>query len=223
MAMRVSIAGSWLCGQEVSDATRLLHGLRAAGDEPARDDRDGAGGRAARLRLRLGRRGVGHRLRDRPLVARRDDRADQARLGDHADPRPDAVEHGDDRGDARSALGRPLPPRPRHVRAAGRRGLARRAVGQAAREDARVRRDRAHRVAPRDSSSTTARTTTSRSRRRNRARQAAEADGAPAASGHPDLPRRHGPEGGRAGVRDRRRLAPDLLVAGEGARARSAT
>ena len=58
---------------------------------------------------------------------------------------------------------------------------------------------------------------------RHRARQAAEADGAPAPRGHPDLPRGDGAEGRRAGVRDRRRLASDLLVAGEGARLRSAT
>ena len=203
--------------RKVSDATGVLHGLRAAGDEPARDDRDGAGGREARLRLRLGRRGVGHRLRDRPLLARRDDREDQARLGDHADPRPDAVEHGDDRRDARPALGRPLPPRPRDIRTAGRRGLARRAVGQAAREDAGVRRDRAHGAAPRDRRAPR-RALRHPALERNRPRQAPEADGASAARGHPDLPRGHGPEGGRAGVRDRRRLAPDLLVAGEGAK-----
>ncbi len=100
-------------------------------------------------------------------------------VGDHADPRPDAVEHGDDRGDARSALGRSLPPRPRHVRAAGRRGLARRAVGQAAREDARVRRDRAHGAPPR-----AARAPRHALRHpaleRHRPRQAAQAHGAPA-------------------------------------------
>ena len=40
----------------------------------------------------------------------------------------------------------------------------------------------------------------------------------PLRAGHPDLPRGDRPEGGRAGIRDRRRLAADLLVAGEGAR-----
>ena len=44
-----------------------------------------------------------------------------------------AREHGDDRGDARPALGRALPARARHVGAAGRRGLARPGVGEAAR------------------------------------------------------------------------------------------
>ena len=153
----------------------------------------------------------------RPLVARRDDGEDQARLGDHADPRPDAVEHGDDRRDARPALRWPLPPRAGHVRTAGRRGLARRAVGQAAREDARVRRDRAHGAPPRDRRAPR-RALRHPALERHRARQAPEAHGAAAARRHPDLPRRHGPEGGRAGVRDRRRLAPDLLVAGEGAK-----
>ena len=57
---------------------------------------------------------------------------------------------------------------------------------------------------------------------RHRARQAAEADGAAAAPGDPDLHRSDVPEGRRAGERDRRRLAADLLVAGEGTRRRSA-
>ena len=60
-------------------------------------------------------------------------------------------------------------------------------------------------------------------RQRHRPREAAEAHGAPASRGHPDLPGSDGAEGGRAGVRDRGRLAPDLLVAGEGAGAHSAT
>ena len=53
--------------------------------------------------------------------------------------------------------------------------------------------------------------------RRHRARQAAAADGAAAAGGDPDLPRGDRAEGGRARVRDRRRLAADLLVARAGA------
>ena len=204
------------------DAPGLLHGLRPTRNEPARADRARPGGGAARLRLGVGRGGMGHGLRHRPLVARRDDGADQARQRDHADPRPHAVEHGDDRRDARSPLRRPLPARARHVGTAGRRGLARPAVGQAAREDARVRRDR-----PRSASTRSPRAPRDALRHpgleRDGARQAAQADGPPAARRHPDLPRRHGSEGRRAGVRDRRRLASDLLVAGEGARLRSAT
>ena len=46
-----------------------------------------------------------------------------------------------------------------------------------------------------------------------RARQAAEADRAPAARRHPDLARRRGPEERRPDRRDRRRLDPDLLHA----------
>ena len=53
---------------------------------------------------------------------------------------------------------------------------------------------------------------------RHGARQAAEADGAAAARGDPDLPRGDRAEGRRADVRDRRRLAADLLVARAGAR-----
>ena len=136
---------------------------------------------------------------------------------DHADPRPHAREHGDDRGDARPALGRALPARARDLGAAGGRGLARRAVGQAAREDARVRRDRAHGAAARGRRAPR-RALRHPALERDRAREAAEADGAAAARRHPDLPRGDGAEGGRAGVRDRRRLAPDLLVAREGAR-----
>ena len=48
--------------------------------------------------------------------------------------------------------------------------------------------------------------------RRDRARQAAEDHRAPAARRHPDLPRGDRPEERRAVRRDRRRLAPDLLL-----------
>ena len=155
----------------------------------------------------------------RALVARRDDDEAQGRQRDHADPGPHAREHGDDGGDARSALRRPVPARARDVGAAGRRGLARRAVGEAAREDARVRRDRAFGAASRDgrASRLAVRDPVPR-RRRDGAREAAEADAAPAARGDPDLPRRDLAEGGRARVRDRRRLDPDLLLAGSRAR-----
>ena len=46
-----------------------------------------------------------------------------------------------------------------------------------------------------------------------RSRQAAQADRAPAARGHPDLARRRGAEERRADGRDRRRVDPDLLHA----------
>ena len=130
-------------------APRLLHGICAAGDEPARARRARPRGRALRLRLGLGRGGVGNRRRHAARVARCDDRDAQARHGDHAAARPLAGEHGDDGGDARPALGRPLPAWARHVGAAGRRGLARPGVGEAARQAARVRRDRAFRASPR--------------------------------------------------------------------------
>src|ERR687892_981707 len=192
------------------DAPRVLHGLRATGDEPARAHRARAGGRAPGLRLGLGGGGVGNRLRERPRVARRDHGADQARERDHADPRSHAGQHGDDRGDSRSPLGRALSPRPRDERSAGRRGLARRAVGEAAREDARVRRHRP-RGAPAGAPRAPRRSLRHPTRRRHRSRQAAQAHGAPAPLGDPDLSRRHAAEGGRPGVRDRGRLAPHLL------------
>ena len=206
------------CGAERERETRLLHGLRAAGHEPARADRAGAGGGAARLRLGLGRRGLGNRLRDRPLLARGDDGEDQARLGDHADPRPHAVEHGDDGSHARPPVRRPLPARARHVGAAGRRGLARPAVGKAAREDARVRRDRPHsasarpRRAPRHALRHPA-------LERHRARQAVEADGPAAPRGHPDLPRG---DGSRRRSR-RRSRSPTAGSRSSGRRRRRAT
>ena len=56
--------------------------------------------------------------------------------------------------------------------------------------------------------------------RRDGPRQAAEADGAPAPRGDPDLPRVDGAEVGRARVRDRGRLDPALLLS-RSARARS--
>ena len=203
----VSIAG---------DEARLLHGLRAAGHEPARAARAGARGGATRLRLGVGGGGVGRRRDHAARVARRADATAEARHRDHAAAGPLAGERGDDCGDARPALGRPVPDGPRHVGPAGRRGLARAGVGEAAREDARVRRDRA-----RDRAARAARASRRALRHpgpgRHRSRQAAEADGASAARGDPDLPRGDRAEGGRAGVRDRRRLAADLLVARAGA------
>ena len=93
-------------------------------------------------------------------------------------------------------------------------GLARPAVGQTAREDARVRRDRAHRAAPRDRRAPRRPLRHPvRRRRRNRPRQAAEDDPAAAAQGGADLPRRNRPAQRRARSGDRRRLAADLLLA----------
>ena len=176
-----------------------------------------AQGGAARLRLGVGGRGVGRRRDHAARVARRADDDAEARHGDHAAARPLARERGDDGGDARPALGRPVPDGARHVRPAGRRGLARAGVGEAARQDARVRRDRA-----RDPAARAARASRRALRHpgagRDGTRQAAEADGAAAAQRDPDLSRGDRAEGGRADVRDRGRLAADLLVAGEGAR-----
>ena len=146
------------------------------------------------------------------------DREDQARLGDHADPRPHAVEHGDDGSHSRPPVRRPLPARSRHVRAAGRRGLARPAVGKAAREDARVRRDRP------DSASARPRRAPRHALRhpaleRHRPRQAVEADGPAASRGHPDLPRG---DGSRRRSR-RRSRSPTAGSRSSGRRRRRAT
>ena len=189
----------------------LSLGYAPPGHEPGRSVPARAGGGAARLRLGLGRRGLGNRRGQRPRLARGEDGEDQARLRDHADPRPHAREHGDDGRDARPPLRRPLPARARHVRAAGGRGLARAAVGEAARQDARVRRDRPHGAAPRGRRARGRALPDPVGRPgRDRPRQAAEADAPPAARRDPDLPRRARPEERRARGRDRRRLAADL-------------
>ena len=86
----------------------------------------------------------------------------ELRLRDHADAGALAGDDRDDRGHARRDERRPLPARPRRVGTAGRRRLARPAVRQAARQDARVRRDRPRDPRARSRSSTTASTTTFR-------------------------------------------------------------
>ena len=100
---------------------------------------------------------------------------------------------------------RALPARPRRVRPAGLRGLVRRAVRPARRAHARVRGDRAHGARPRRPLEYDGREWTLPLP--GRARPAAEAAGQAGAGADPDLPRRRRPEGGRAGRRDRRRLA----------------
>ena len=75
------------------------------------------GGRAARLRLGLDRRGLRLRRGDDPGLARAGDDEDQARLGDLPDARPLGGDDGDDRGDDRPALRRPDAARDRLVAA----------------------------------------------------------------------------------------------------------
>ena len=196
---------AWSRSCEARDAARLRR--------PDRVGRDGAGGRPARLPLRLDVRGLGRRRGHRRLLDRGDDGADRDRHGDHADAGAHAGDDRDDRGDARPALRRPRPARPRHVRPAGGRGLARRPLGQAARAHARVRRDRPRRAAPRDARAPRPPLRHPLLRRgRDRPRQAAEADPEAAAPRRPDLPRRARPEERRPRRRDRRRLAADLLL-----------
>ena len=165
--------------------------------------------RRARARLGVDLRGLGPGRGLGARAAGREDRADRARLGADADPRPPARGDRDGRGLARRDLRRALPARPRRVRTAGLRGLVRRAVRQAARAHARVRRDRAQGAgaraarAPRRGLHAAAR----RGARRRRARQAAQAAGQARPGADPDLPRRDRAEGARADRRDRRRLA----------------
>ena len=105
--------------------------------------------------------------------------------------------------------------RPRRVGPAGRRGLVRPAVQQAAGPHPRVRRDHPPGAAPRGPADVRRRVLPAplQRPRRHRARQAAEDHDPPAARRHPDLPRRRGPEERRPDRRDRRRLAPALLLA----------
>ena len=156
------LAGACLVGSaadEARDATRLRR--------PDRVGRHGARGRPARLPLRVDLRGLGRRRGHCRLLDRRDDGADRDRDGDHADAGAHARDHGDDRRDARSALGRPRPARPRHLRPAGGRGLARRPWGKPLGAHAGVRRDRA-RSLRRETIEHTAPTTTSRTPARTR-------------------------------------------------------
>ena len=114
-------------------------------------------------RLPLGVVGGGLRLRrgDAHHVGRRADRAHPRRHGDHADPRADADADGDDRDDARrsspaaaSCLGLGVSG-PQVVE--GWHGVA---LRQAARQDARVRRDRPRGVAAREAGRVHAASTT---------------------------------------------------------------
>ena len=123
-----------------------------------------AGGRA-RARLRLGVRGLGAGRRLRPRPPERRHRARRPRLGPVPDPRPQPGDDGDDRGDARRDVGRPLPPRARRLGAAGERGLARRRLLAARLAHARVRRDRPRRARARGAAAATrAASSSSRSR-----------------------------------------------------------
>ena len=152
-------------------APRLLHGLRAAGHEPARADRARAGGGAPRLRLGVGGGGVGD---GRGHACSRGSRAttERIKLGSAIMQIPGRTPANT----AMTAATLDLLSGGRFLLGLGTsgpqvvEGWHGAAVGQAAREDARVRRDRAHGPAPRACSSTTASTTTSRTRaRRDRA------------------------------------------------------
>ena len=90
----------------LQNEARSQRRLLGNGDRPAGPAAGRPGGRAARLRLRLGRRGVRLGRGDRARVARRRDEQDQARLGDLPDARPQPGDDRDDGRDDRRALGR---------------------------------------------------------------------------------------------------------------------
>ena len=181
---------------------------------PRRHDRDRAARRVARVPFRLDGRGLRLRRGRAAHVGGLAHDHDPTRYGHPADAGAHARQHGDDGRDARPPVGWTVPARPRSERAPGRRGLARPAVRQAARQDARVRRDRARDPAPR----TSARAPRAALRHpllgagRHRPGQAAQADRPSPPRRHPRLPGRDRAEERGPGGRDRRRLAADLLL-----------
>ena len=172
-------------------------------------------GRGGRLRRDLHRRGLGlRRVHAAGLVGPRD-LPGPARHLDRADVRPHADLDRDARADPRPPHRRPGRARHGRERPAGRRGLVRPAVRQAAGPHPRGRRHHPPGAGPRGAGDQRRPALPAAVRRRGlgRARQAAQADRAPAARRHPDLARRRGPQERRADRRDRRRLDPDLLHA----------
>ena len=190
---------------------RAEHGL--LGCRPsARGGGGGRRGRPARVRLRLGGGGlrVGRSHAAGLVGLEHAERA--ARHRDHADVRPPAG-GGRDGGDHHGPpLGRPVHPRPRRFRPAGGGGLVRHAVRQAARPHTRVREDRARHLRPQGAGDERWPALSAPLPERDRSRQAAEVHGPPGARGHPDLPRRRGPQERRARGGDLRRLAGALLA-----------
>ena len=168
------------------------------------------------LRLDLDGRGVRLGLPHAAGLVGRGDEQGPARHEHHAAVGPHAGRDGDGRDDPRPPLRRPVRPRPRRVRPAGRRGLVRPAVPEAAGPHPRVRRHRPQDPGPRRAGDQRRRVLPAALPGRLRPRQAAEVDRAPAASRHPDHAGRRGAEERRAGRRDRRRLAADVLLAQDG-------
>ena len=181
----------------------------------ARLRRGGAGGRAPRLRLGVGRRIVGQRRVHVRRVHRRQHLDHQDRHRHRADGGAHAHRDGDGGDHARPPLQRPPDPRPRRVRPAGGRGLVRPAVEPTARAHARVRRHHPAGAAPRGPARERRRVLPAALPRRGQpgTRQAAQDHDPPAPRRHPDLPRRRGPEERHPDRGDRRRLAAALLLA----------
>ena len=135
------------------------------------------------------------------------------RRGAAGRPHPDGHGHGGH--DHRPPLQRPLPARPGRVGPAGGRGLVRPPLEQAAGPHPRVRRDHPPGAAPGGAPRLRRRVLPAPVPRRGqrRAGQAAAFDRAPAARRPPHLPRRRGAQERGHDRRDRRRLAPALLLA----------
>ena len=186
-----------------------------AGGPPPGVDRGDRGGRAARLRLDLDRGGVRLRLPDAARVVGRVDRAASSSapaIVQMSARQPAATAMAamtmDHLSGGRFILGLGV------SGPAGRRGLV------------RACRSRSRSRARASTSASCATSGRARARSRNdgphyplplperhRARQAAEVLDPPAARGHPDLPRRRGPEEHRAVRRAVRRLAGDAVLA----------
>ena len=190
-------AGYWSAGPPAGRPEQL----RGGGAARVRLDLDGGG---LRLRRAHAARVVGRRDRRGSSSARRSASCRPARPPPRRWPRSPSTTSPAAGSSSASAR-----PGPQVVE-----GWYGAALPQAAGAHPRVRRDRAPGRRPRGAGrASTASTTSCRCAGGDRPRQAAQVDRAPAARRHPDLPRRRGPEERRAGGRDRRRLAADVLLA----------
>ena len=188
---------------------------RSATGQPRRTRRRGRG---RRIRRRVHRRGVGiRRLHTAGLVGLVDAAGAAGHVGRPAvRAHPDGVRDG--RADARSPVRRPAHPRARRVRPAGRGGLVRPVVSQAAGPHPRIHRHHPAGVGPRGAGDQRRPALSAAVDRggHHGPGQAAQAHHPPAARRHPDHAGRRGAEERRAGRRDLRRLAADLLHAADG-------
>ena len=188
---------------------------RSAAGEPRRTR---GRGRGRRLRRGVHRRSVGiGRLHAAGLVGLVDAAAAAGHVG-RAAVRTHADRVRDGGADARPPHRRPPHPGARRVRPAGGGGLVRPVVSQAAGSHSRIRRHHPAGVGPGGAGDQRrpALSAAVEEGAGNRSGQAAQADHPSAARRHPDHAGRRGAEERRAGRRDLRRLAADLLHAPDG-------